>query len=69
MSTGIVVSFEQCSKLIKKCQSRFLHFTLKLAETNSDEDEKKQIKASDCAFQINVNIYSLFLKNLVLYNA
>ena len=55
MSEGIVVSFEQCSKLIQNCQRRFLDSNDKFAETNSDEDEEDEIEASDSASQISVS--------------
>ena len=53
MSEGIVVSFEQCSKLIENCQRRFLDSNDKFAETNSDEED--EIKACDSASQICVS--------------
>ena len=53
MFKGVVVSFEQCFKLIKNCCRRFLDCTDKLVETTSDEDEKHEIKDFDSSSQLS----------------
>ena len=55
MFEGIVDSFEQCSKLFENCQTRFLEPINKRAETNSDNEEEDEIKASDSVSQIGVS--------------
>ena len=52
MSESIVYSFEQCSKLFRNCQTRFLEPITKRAETNLDKQEEDEIKPSDSASQI-----------------
>ena len=56
MSEDIVVFFEQCSKLIEKCQRHFLDPPDKFTETNLNEEEEDEIKACDGASQITVSI-------------
>ena len=55
MFEGIVDSFEQCSKLFENCQTRFLEPINKRAETNSDNEEEDEIKASDSVSQIGAS--------------
>ena len=55
MFEGIVDSFQQCSKLFESCQTRFSELINKRAETNFDNKEEDEIKASDSVSQIGVS--------------
>ena len=65
MSEGIVDSFELRSKLLENCQTRFLKPINKRAETNSDNEEGDEIKASDSASQISVSTSIVFKKSIL----